>query len=464
MPLYLQIYEQIREQIVSGIIPEGSRLVSTRNLAKTMQISRNTVESAYQQLCSEGYVCSKACSGYLVQKIDSILYNELTEQNQEAKRNRLKTVHDQGRTNKWKYNFQYGHLNFDDFPFKIWKSLTNQVFLSNSAENITAYNERKGELELRIEIMNYLNNSRGVICQPDQIVICAGTQSCLSILCQLLRKYSTDMAVEEPTYDGARDVFVNNGYNVTAVDLDDNGISLEKLEQTNVKILYVTPSHQYPMGDVMPINKRLNLLDWAEKNNAVIIEDDYDSEFRYNSRPIPSLHNRDTKDRIIYISTFSKSLAPGLRMSFMVLPPKWLEIYNKDFAKYNCPVPILEQQVLCRFMNEGHWYKYLRKIYLSNKKKHDTLLRTINDLMGSKVKIHGKNAGLHIVLEFNNGMTESQLIELAKAAGVTVYPMSRYWLNQEKYTNNMILLGFSGLSESHIIEGLNILNRVWFKE
>ncbi|MBP2627992.1 MAG: transcriptional regulator with domain and aminotransferase domain [Firmicutes bacterium] len=364
--------------------------------------------------------------------------------------------------NTFKYNFQYGKLNAKSFPLRLWRKISNQCLSSLNVNNMMSYNESQGELGLRVEIMKYLNISRGVSCQPEQIIICSGTQSCLTLLCQLFRSHSTNVAIEDPGYDGARDVFINSGYNVIPISLENGSIDVGELENSLAKIIYITPSHQFPTGAVMPIHKRLKVLNWAIKNKAIIIEDDYDSELRYNTKPIPSIHCIESQENVLYIGTFSKSLAPALRLSYMVLPQSWLEKYRNLFAKYNSTVPFHQQKILQQFMSLGYWDSHLRKSCLSYKKKHDTLVGTINQVMGDKVTIHGKNAGLHILLEFNNGLYEKELIEKANNHGVLVYPVSRYWMRLERYSNNMILLGFSELNENEIVEGINILNHAWF--
>lgn len=461
-PLYLQIYYHYKEEISTGKIQEGSILPSTRALAKRLKVGRNTVENAYQQLYAEGYVSSKMGSGYKVEKIESELYNEFVNPTEQTIEKPLKSFHEQGAANPNKYNFQYGRLSIEDFPLRTWRKLLNQVLLSNDIHCLTAYNERKGQLDLRLEIMKYLLDSRGVRCQPEQIIISSGTLPSLSLICQLLMKDSRDIAVEEPCYDSARYLFLNHDFNVIPIQTQEDGIDLEMLNETSSKALYINPSHQFPTGTVTAINKRLALLEWAEKNDAYIIEDDYDSEYRYNSRPIPSLQSLDNKGRVIYLNTLSKSFAPSLRMSYIVLPSPFMEKYQLFFHKYNCSVSWLEQSAMYRFMNEGHWNRHLRKIYQANRKKHDILIETITELMCEKVKIYGKNSGLHILLEVNNGLTEKELIEKAKSVGVVVYPVSNYWADPKKYSNNMILIGFSGLSENDIVEGLNLLNTVWF--
>ena len=462
VPLYLQIYEQIKEEIISEQISEGSKLPSTRALSATLNVSRNTVESAYLQLYSEGYVKSKAGSGFIVEKLDSSIISKLKREDfkniEKDKKTLLKVTHDEN----YKYNFQYGTLSASDFPLRLWRKVSNKCLASLSSENMVSYNSSKGELELQIEIMKYLNKSRGVYCNPEQIIISSGSEYSLSLICQLFRQHFNKIAIEDPGYIAARDIFINNGYKIVPISLENDGISLEELEDSSAKIVYVTPSHQFPTGSVMAIQKRLKLLDWAVRKNGVIIEDDYDSELRYNSKPIPSIQGIDSKDYVIYMGTFSKSLSPSLRLNYMVLPQSWLVIYDKLFNRYQASVSLIEQKIIQQFMNLGYWERHLRKICLSNKKKHDILVHTIHELMGDKVVIHGKNAGLHILLQVNNGLCEEEMIKKAKNYDVKVYPVSTYWTRLEKYPNNMVLLGFGAMDENDIIEGVKALNRAWF--
>ncbi|MBN7773489.1 PLP-dependent aminotransferase family protein [Clostridium aminobutyricum] len=457
--LYMQIYSHYQNLIVSGEIAEGMMLPSIRDLSKNMNVSRNTVEAAYQQLYSEGYISSKVGSGYLVEKFETNLYEHFKELKTEKE---VKQFHEQGISTIKKYNFQYGRLNVSDFPLSIWRKLLNQTLLSDEIDCLTAYNNRTGELELRTEIQKYLHESRGVNCEPDQIILRPATLACISLICQLLMKNTNTLAIEEPTYDSARDVFRNHGFNMILTPVQEDGLNIDFLKKSEAKAVFITPSHQFPTGAVMPINKRLSLIEWAEQNDSYIIEDDYDSELRYNSRPIPCIQSLDTTGRVIYINSFSKAFAPGLRMGFVVLPPPLLEIYQTYFSRYNCAVPWLEQKAMYEFMNQGYWSRHLRKVTNKNKRKHDILIRTIAEVMGERIKIHGRNAGLHILLEIFNGMKEKELIEKAAEVGVKVYPVSIYWGNKEDYSYNMVLMGFSGLTETEIIEGIHLLNAAWF--
>lgn len=463
MPLYMQIYHQLKDRIISGKLGEGSVLPPIRTMAKTLMVARNTVESAYQQLCSEGYVHGKMGSGYKVQKIEMKNVTKPHPNQTDYEKTAWEQIHDQGASYIEQYNFQYGRLDISNFPLRIWRRLLNQVLLSDDIARITAYNEKKGDLDLRIQIMKYLDESRGVVCKPEQIILCSGAMSALSLACQLLMQDINIAAVEDPCYDSAREILINHGYDVIPIGLQDDGIHLEQLKAASAKMLYTTPSHQFPTGIVMPINKRLQLLEWADKNSAYIIEDDYDSELRYNSRPIPSIHSLDKKDRVIYINSFSKALAPGLRMGFIVLPEELLDKYQSNFSNYNCSIPWLEQKVMYHFIQQGHWNRLLNKISVTNKRKHDTLISTINDQMGERIKIYGKNAGLHILLEVDNGMSEKELIESAQKVDVKVYPVSNYWMNLQSYSNNMVLIGYSSLTEEEIVLGIKCLSSVWFK-
>lgn len=460
-PLYVQIYEQLKKEIISEQLLEGTKLASTRNLAVTLSVSRNTVESAYLQLSSEGYVSSKAGSGFIVEKLDRTIISKLKKQDYKDIEEHKTTMPEVNSDKDYKYNFQYGNLSASDFPLPLWKKVSNKCLSSLNAEDMMSYNANKGELELRMEIMKYLNKSRGVLCNPEQIVLSSGIGHSLSLLCQLFRSDFNQIALEDPGYSGARNVFINNGYNVIPISLEKNGINIEELENSSAKIVYVTPSHQFPTGSVMPISKRLKLLDWAIRKNGIIIEDDYDSELRYNSRPIPSIQGIDSKKSVVYIGTFSKSLSPSLRMSYIVLPQPWAERYDKFFNKYHASISLIQQNIIQQFMYLGYWERHLRKICISNKRKHDILVHTIHELMGDKVIIHGKNAGLHILLELNNGLCEKELIEKAKDYGVIVYPVSTSWIKLDKYSNNMVLIGFGGMSESEIIKGIEILTNAW---
>ncbi|MBB6218337.1 GntR family transcriptional regulator/MocR family aminotransferase [Anaerosolibacter carboniphilus] len=459
-PLYIQIYEQLKEEIITGALPDGSKLPSTRHLAEMLAVGRNTVENAYLQLASEGYVESRIGSGFFVQNIHDMMRLANEEKHHElpiivssTEKNNMHKI--------YPYNFEYGHLSSQDFPLNIWRKVSTKALASLTADDMTMYCDRKGELQLRKDLADYLRRSRGVSCDPEQIILCSGFEYAISLLSQLLQKTFDQIALEDPGYSGARDIFKNNGLKVVPVGIEKDGVNVKELEKSFAKMVYVTPSHQFPSGVVMPIQKRLLLLDWARQNNGVIIEDDYDSELRYNSRPIPSISSVARNEDVIYIGTMSKALSPSLRISYMVLPQKWMTRYDEEFKMYQSPVSLLQQRILQEYIHSGHWERHLRKVCIANKKKHDLLIRTIQELMGNKVIIHGKNAGLHILLESTQGLKEKEMIEKAREHGVLVYPVSMFWIDKSRYPDNMVLLGFGNVSENDIVEGIKQLAQAW---
>ncbi|WP_312938602.1 PLP-dependent aminotransferase family protein [Oscillibacter sp.] len=457
-PLYMQIYEQIKQEIINGVLPEGSRLPSTRHLSQTLAVGRNTVENAYLQLSSEGYVTSRVGSGFIVQNLNGLTY--LT--NEDKCNKPIKSSRPESKPSiVYPHNFQFGLLSAQNFPLNIWRKISSRALSSLTAEDLTTYCDKKGELELRYNLSEYLLKSRGVSCSANQIILCAGLEYALSLLCQLLRNKTTQIALEEPGYIGARNIFTNNGFQLLPVHIENDGLKISELENASAKVVYVTPSHQFPNGIVTSIQKRLLLLDWAKRNDGLIIEDDYDSELRYNSRPIPSIISIAGNENVVYIGTFSKALSPSLRVSYMVLPQKLLDLYHKEFGMYQTPVSLLEQRVIQELISSGYWENHLRKTCVAYKKKHDLLIHLISETMGRIVKIHGKNAGLHILLESSQGLTEREMIERAKEHGVLVHPVSTFWLNPENYSNNMVLLGFGNLSETDIVEGIKKLAQAW---
>lgn len=457
--IYLQIYEYYRDQILSGQAQAHSSLPSTRHLARELSVSRNTVETAYQQLLAEGYLYSRPGSGYYISQIE-----QLSPATPEISFHAADDVAEEDRISvrRIKYNFQYGRLAPESFPLKTWKRITNKVLLDVDPNRITAYTSRTGDPLLKEEITKYLFESRNVACEADRLVLCSGLLTVISLLCQLfMGKFST-VAVEDPCYDTVRHIFQNHGYKVCPIPLRSDGLDISALRESGARLIYITPSHQFPSGTVMSASKRIQLLQWARDQDGYIIEDDYDSEYRYNSKPLPSLQSLDSQERVIYINTFSKSLAPMLRLGYMVLPPALKKQYDSRFTNYGCTVPLLTQLVLAEFMAAGHWQRHLRRIALFNKKIHDLLVSEIRSAMGSQTEIQGNNAGLHFLLAIHNGMDEEQLIASARQEGVLVYPVSQYF-SAPPAKNNRVLIGFGGMDVQGIPESVQLLKKAWFQ-
>lgn len=453
-PLNVKLYNQIKEQIVTGKLPPHSRLPSVRELAGELAISRNTVEYVYEQLCTEGFIHSKARSGYYIAALDQdFIYRSCQTRVNSS-------PHISEGEKRYSYDFHPASLLPGSFPATIWRKLYADC-LRDNANAFTCYSEQQGEGELRGEIQRYLERSRGVICEREQIIVCSGLQDSLAIVAQILRVDHSRIAVEEPGYWIPRSVFQNHSFNITPIPVNANGLDVEYLQNTKSTVVYVTPSHQFPLGYVMPVENRLKLIQWAETVSGIIIEDDYDSELRYHGKPIPALQGLHLRGNIIYIGTFSKVLSPALRISYMVLPYCFLSSYHSLFSNYVSTVSLLEQIVLYEFMRQGYWERHLRKMRTMYKKKHDALIQSIDHHFGDSVKILGQGAGLHIVIQLaNNRFSEQDLINRALEKDVRIFPMSNTYQSNNQHPLQ-VLLGFGRMNHDELDKGIELLSQAW---
>ncbi|MDQ0246609.1 GntR family transcriptional regulator/MocR family aminotransferase [Bacillus fengqiuensis] len=454
-PLYVQLYEQIKRDIMNGTIHTGIKLPSIRSLAQHLHISRNTVETAYQQLLAEGYIISKPKSGMYVNELELDIIRQKTLPSPNLQETSCPAPSPDV------IDFEYGSVDMSAFPMKLWKRYSNQAYKQEMKE-AASYGHHKGEYWLRQEIAAYLYHARGVYCSPEQIILASGTQHSLNLLCETVLKNCDHFAIENPGYDRARYVFENHGFRVTPISLDRDGLSIENLKACGANIVYVTPSHQYPKGMVMPFNRRLELLQWAEETKGYIIEDDYDGEFRYEGKPIPALKELDQQESIIYLGTFSKMLLPSLRISYIVLPQRLVQTHDTLFEAYISTVPRVIQHTLYSFMKDGEWDRHVRRMRLLYQKKHRLLVDSLMGYLGEKVEIIGDKAGLHLLLKINTPLTEKELIEKAGEFGVRVYSIDKYRLFPEKEEKPLLLLGFSQIPPDQIEKGVKRLKEAWF--
>ncbi|WEK54011.1 MAG: PLP-dependent aminotransferase family protein [Candidatus Cohnella colombiensis] len=457
IPLYFQLYQYIKEEIVTGSIEVGAKLPSIRQLSNHLHLSKNTIETAYQQLIAEGYVESRSRSGlYVISVEESIipLVEEVLSKD--------KPVPQKDEFIEHMINFQYGDVELEHFPLAVWKKCLNTALHEAPLQDVLGYGERQGNMELRVEIARYLFQARGVRCSSDQIVICSGTQQAINLLCQLLQLQGKRIAMEEPGYHGVRTVFHNHGCTTHPIPLDSDGINVEQLQQSGANTVYVTPSHQFPMGMVLPIQKRNRLLQWANAYDSLIIEDDYDSEFRYIGQPIPALKSLDHNGRVIYLGTFSKSFLPAMRMSYIVLPDPLVASFCERLEPYSQSASSLLQHAVMRFMRNGHFERHIRKMRRLYHAKHEALLSAVHTYMGDRVEVIGQKSGLHLLLNVHNNHTRDQLIASAKAVGVIVYSPRQSWSEPESCPASYIMLGFGGLSEQSIDTGIRKLAHAWF--
>ncbi len=506
--LYEQIYEYIKQEIKDGKLAFGDRLPSTRSLAEYLQIARSTVDLAYGQLVSEGYIEAKPYKGYFVCKVEELFqlsevessrllpgtglekkeeisgirqrsfeqgiilkqgttWMQGTVPKQEATRKQcviLKqgAVSEQEEARERKeflYDFSPTRIDMSQFPFSVWKKITKNI-LSDSNSKLFSQGNVQGDLGLRETIAKYLHSSRGVNCHPDQIIVGAGNDYLLMLLEKILGE-KVSIAMENPTYLRAYKIFESFSYPITTVDMDDNGMQVSKLKETDAQLVYVMPSHQYPTGTVMPIGRRNELLKWADQEaDRYLIEDDYDSEFRYKGKPVPSLQASDKRGKVIYIGTFSKSIAPAIRVSYMVLPENLLKVYRERCYFYSTTVSRIDQKILDEFIRGGYFERYLNKMRKVYKGKHDLLMELLKPFEG-QFTITGENAGLHLLLTAKSTEAEAGLIKMAAEQSVKVYGLSDSFIGKSS-DSSTVILGYGGLSEAEIRNGIELLSQAWF--
>ncbi len=445
IPLYRQIYNCIVNEILSGSMPAGHRLPATRKLAEDLSVGRNTVDKAYHQLEAEGYINSRTGSGFTVCDIPigfegtnyekTMTYAEKHTETSASNRNDDTSAIP-------KYDFVYGSMDNDVFPYKQWRRCMNDILTAMEVSENLHYPARMGEPELQRAIAGYLKRARNVSCDPGNILILPGQQHAMEILSNIFDGDSKVFAMEDPGYDGIRKVFEKNGFRIIPVKVDNDGVSMVYIKNITADLLYLTPSHQFPTGAVLPIGKRRQLLRWAAETGTYIIEDDYDSELRYYTSPIPAMQSLDTAGMTIYTGTFSKSLAPVMRTSYMILPDILKERYMERYGRYNAFVPVFHQKALAAFINEGFYEQHINRLRKIYRRKHAALLKAIDDAFGKDITILGGGAGIHILIKVKSNLTRKQMIEAAEKKGIRVYDTDILYSDPASCPEHQLLLGF----------------------
>lgn len=484
--LYQQIYEYIRDEIRGGKLLAGERLPSTRSLAEHLQVARSTVDFAYGQLVAEGYLEAKPHRGYFVSRVEELL--ELTSLPASREKGMFEGKASLGDGHLWqdtclqkdaylqagmsaqkstdarkfRFDFSPHAISLKDFPFSTWKKITRNILVDANSE-MFARGDAQGDLSLRETIGRYLHSSRGVNCTPEQIVVGAGTDYLFLLLEKILGRH-VPIAMEEPTYERAYKIFQSFAYEILAVPVDGSGMRVEKLRETKARLAYVMPSHQYPTGVVMPIGRRMELLRWAQEGQGrYLIEDDYDSEFRYKGKPIPSLQASDQAGRVIYMGTFSKSIAPAIRVGYMVLPASLLDAYRDNCGCYASTVSRIDQRILNEFIKDGYFERYLNKMRKIYRERHDYLLGLLGPFE-KKFRISGENAGLHLLLTSRAGVPEEELLTAAEKEGIKLYGMSQACMQGKEAEvpfQNTVLMGYGALEKQELREGIERLKKAW---
>jgi GntR family transcriptional regulator/MocR family aminotransferase len=475
LPLHHQVYEQLRSLILGGHLAPGQRLPSTRLLAETLGVARATVSESYERLSSEGYIHTIPCSGTFVS--DRLPEHMLSSapivapsQKSEATTSVLDCISSFGRYllngrvrtthPPQQINFGYGPPAMEQLPLEEWRRLINH-YCKKGDTSVFGYSwDYQGLRRLREAVAAYLSRSRAVRCTPDQIIIMSGSQQALDLISRVLVDRGDAVAIENPGYAAVRHTCAAVGAKVVPVPVDADGLIVDHLPSSStqrIKMVYVTPSHQYPTGTVMPLSRRLALLAWAAQNNVVILEDDYNSEYRYEGRPLPALQGIDQTECVFYTGTFSKVLFPGLRLGYVVVPEKFVPVITAAKVLANRQCPMLEQHVLTDFINDGHLERHIRKMRIIYERRRTVLLNALKLFFGDRVTVVGQNAGMHVLARFRLSMSDEEIIQRAAAFGVGLISSKLTYIDGS--IPGEFILGYADMPEDTIREGVIRLSR-----
>lgn len=448
-PMYEQLYRYFVAEIHSGRMRQGEKLPSKRNLCAHLGISRSTVETAYGILASEGYITPRPKSGYYVS--DFVSFDQVSSPVKPAP-----IVAERAAvSDRPEFDFSTASVDTSLFPYSSWAKLNKEVVYSSP--ELLQRGERQGDGVLRCALADFLGEYRGVSCTPSQIIVGAGMEYLTGLLFQLFPRDAV-FGMEDPGYSSIYHTILNNGRQLRFIPLDGGGISISALDSSDVSVAYITPSHQFPMGVTMPAGRRSQLLRWAAgREGRFIIEDDYDSEFRYSSRPVPAMQSMDAGGRVIYISTFSRSIAPSIRIAYMVLPPVLLERYHALSGYSLSTVSRYEQAVMARFLSEGFYARYLRRVGNLYRQRRTLLVSALEELEG--VSISGSSGGIHFLLS-NSRFPEDELILRANKKGILLRGLSTY-CRQCAPKPSTLVVGYGGLRDGQIGPAVQALKEAW---
>lgn len=472
-PLHQQLTEKIRTAVLEGRLKSKQKLPSSRSLAKLLTISRSTVTQSYEQLVSEGYLETRCGSGTYIctylpeewlksQAIKPVTSKTIPAPTLSKFATNLTYIGKlQVSEPEYEISFRYGNPAVEYFPMEQWRKLLAR-YCDNYPTLLNYAADAAGYFALRQEIADYLKRSRAVYCTPEQVIIINGSQQALDLIARVVIDAEDWIAMEEPGYLGARHCFLGQFAQIQPINVNCDGLDVEALSncQQKFKLVYVTPSHQFPTGVTMPLSQRIALLQWAEKTGTLIIEDDYDSEYRYESQPIPALQGMDRSQSVIYIGTFSKILFPSLRMGYLVVPPNWISVISK--AKWLCDrfCPILEQYALTDWIREGHFERHIRRMRHLYDSRRQTLIKAFDFYFGDKVLILGANAGIHVMVKIQTNLSDELAIEKAAAVGIGLISARGYYLKPQNKNKGEFIFGYAQLEESQIKAGVKKLAQI----
>ena len=444
VPLYEQLYRSIAAEISAGTLPAGARMPGKRSLAEALSVSVNTVDGAYQMLAAEGYLASRPRSGFYVQE-----YPARPVLTGEANRPPELPAAPAPEGPPVQYDLSTSGVDTRLFPARTWARLQKELLYTSPG--LLARGDPQGEMELRQALAGYLEEYRGVRCAPEQIIVGAGIEHLLSLLAPLL---PGPAAVEDPGYPRARQVLKNSVRPCQFVPVDEGGLAVAALAASDAAVCYATPSHQFPTGVTMPAPRRAELLGWAARRpgQRYIIEDDYDSEFRFDTRPLPSLQGMAGADGpVVYLSTVARSLAPGIRIAYMVLPAHLLPAWRQRYSLYSGTVGRFEQQTLARFIREGYFTRHLARSRVAYKARRTALAAALEDAFGPAASLSGLHTGLHLLLRLRgkNIPPDTALAAAARQAGIRLSALSSYYMDgPSACPPGTLVLGYGALDDA----------------
>lgn len=476
VPLYRQIYDSIRLGILNGKFASQTRLPASRALADQLGVSRMTVLNAYDQLFAEGYLEGKSGSGtFVATKLpEEYLHTPRVVESAKPKSSRKLRLSGYGehlRSNLHAIEsnhsatvvvpFQHGLTAVEEFPFDIWTKIA-QKKMKYSYRDLGGYGDPAGHRPLRRAIADHLRSSRGVQCEGDQVIITAGTQQAVFLIGRVLLSKDDSVWFENPGHSSAIDVLNAGGASITRVPVDDEGFDLDRAIRTagKTRLVYVTPSRQFPLGMTMSLQRRLNLLEWVSGHDAWIIEDDYDSEFRYSGRPLPALQGLDRHSRVLYVGTFSKTVFPGLRLGCVVVPPDLVDVFSAARALTDQHSPVTDQMILTEFIVEGHFERHVRRMRTLYRERQAILIAEIEKQLGGVLDAPKADAGMHVIGWLPRGVSDVAISAKAAEHGIRIAPVSKYAANDLR--RGGLMLGYTAFNERQIEAGVKSLAKVLF--
>ncbi|MGE0054722.1 MAG: PLP-dependent aminotransferase family protein [Hyphomicrobium sp.] len=471
LSLQAQLFEQVRELILSGVLKGGGALPPSRHLAQSYRISRNTVSLAYDRLISEGYASSRGTAGVFVCEVlpeETLLVSGVPQkrlldlsQDDEAEPVLCFAGSPGGGNDRPAIDFWVGRSDPALFPIRTWRSLINKR-LSSGSGHFTDYSDPAGLPELREAIANHLAQARGMHVSPEQIIVTNGGQDALNLIYRLVANRTTQLCIENPCYLGASFLFQSTEKKIHPVPVDEDGLRVDDLPQTKGSLLYVTPSHQFPTGVTLTLKRRIALLQWAQETDSLIIEDDYDSDFRYDGPPQTALAGLDRSRKVFYMGTFSKSVGAGIRLGFAVLPREFWNKARMLKAQMSNGQSWLEQAALADFLSQGHFYRHLRRSQHAYKLRRDCLVKALTATFECPV-ISGTAAGLHLTWQLPQNCPPASIVQIsARQNGVGVYSLksgASFDFNP-KARDDVLLFGYSSIHEEEITKAVAILQKV----